>query len=100
MGMLRSPLLLLTSPPPVSSTIRRARDYEKRDYYVLELQSNDQVRYIEETLDLEHEEPLGELKYHHVFSRLKHDGDAVEDHRNHLRLVKRDYEAADYFDNA
>ena len=102
--MLRSALLLLTCATLGSSVIRRARDYEKRDYYVLELRpdgpipSEKQIAFIEQSLGFEYEEKLGEIENHHVFSKLKHNGDAVAEHKDHLRLVKRDLDAADNFE--
>ncbi|KZF25928.1 hypothetical protein L228DRAFT_279190 [Xylona heveae TC161] len=80
-------LLALACTAEASSHIRRS--YETHDYYALHLDTSASPSEVAALLGLDHEGPLGELKDHHIFSSLKHEGDRVDEAKQELRRRRR-----------
>lgn len=82
------------------SSAQIRRDYDKNDYYVLQLDQGVQPRYVALRLGLNHEGPLGDIDQHHIFSTAKHDDDIVTTEIAERRRRKRSFDGTnDILDN-
>ncbi|KAG9233553.1 peptidase S8/S53 domain-containing protein [Amylocarpus encephaloides] len=82
-----------------SASILRPRDYDARDYYVLEIDSSIHPARVALSLGFTHEGPLGELADHHVFSCHKQEEDVVHTALKERRRRKRSIGGSDVLDN-
>lgn len=86
---LRSVLGLLGVGYLASASNLHARDYEARDYYVLQLDPTASPSLIANELGLTHQGQLGELADHHIFSGHKQEEDIVHTALKERRRRKR-----------
>lgn len=76
---------------PLAARQLRARDYNTRDYYALEISEITSPTEISNHFGLEYEGPLGQLRNHHLFSAPLGPRDVVDDKvQEYRRKRKRD----------
>lgn len=76
---------------PLAARQLRARDYNTRDYYALEISEITSPTEIANHFGLEYEGPLGQLRNHHLFSAPLGPKDVVDDRvQEYRRRRKRD----------
>lgn len=82
------PVLQLTSTASAASNLR-PRNYDKREYYAVQLTPGADHELVAQHLGLEYDGPLGELDDHHLFSGELRQEDVVNDYRKRT-VCKRD----------
>lgn len=74
---------------PLAARQLRARDYENRDYYALELSETTPLDVLTRHFGVELEGPLGELPNHYLFSAPTGPRDIVTDQINRYKKLKK-----------